>query len=538
MSAAAFIAGVACVQSPDARTGEARGVYGGTIVISTSADADILFPPLTLSVQGKQIGDQIFDNLADVGASLNTVGDAGFKPRLARGWRWSPDSSWVEFDIDPMARWHDGAAVTATDVEFTYRLVKDTALASPLASSLDEVDSVSTPAPLTARVWLHRHPPDVFFKIASPVVILPAHLLRHTKVDLLRSSAFARHPVGSGRFRFLKWDSGSSVVLTADSGNYRGRPAADRVIWVVGRDYNTAALRFLSGGADFLDLVKPEFIDRAAEGDRHVVKSIPSLSYGYAAFNLRDSRGRKPHPIFADRAVRRALVMAVDRAALVRNVFDTLGVVGHGPVTRALPTSDTTIGLAYDTVAAGRALDSAGWVRGATGMRARHGVPLSFALMVPSSSAIRLRFAVLLQEQWRRIGADVRIDQLELSTFGSRLEARDFDAVLNAWQIDPDPASIRDEWMRRENRRGGFNYVSYSSATFDALVDSAAEESDPRRSIALYRRAYRQLTEDAPAMWLYELRNVFGVSKHIQPTGMRPDAWWANLADWRVLAAK
>jgi len=60
VGAAALIPIVACTQGSDARTGEASGVYGGTIVISTSADADILFPPLTLSVQGKQIGDQIF----------------------------------------------------------------------------------------------------------------------------------------------------------------------------------------------------------------------------------------------------------------------------------------------------------------------------------------------------------------------------------------------------------------------------------------------------------------------------------------------
>jgi hypothetical protein len=53
--------------------------------------------------------------------------------------------------------------------------------------------------------------------------------------------------------------------------------------------------------------------------------------------------------------------------------------------------------------------------------------------------------------------------------------------------------------------------------------------------VALYRRAYRILTEDAPAMWLYELRNAQGVSKRIHPTGIRPDAWWANLADWTVV---
>jgi peptide/nickel transport system substrate-binding protein len=116
---------------------------GGTIAISSSGDADILFPPLTMTLQGKQVVDQVFDNLADIGPSLNTVGDAGFTPRLADSWRWAPDSLSVAFHINPAARWHDGKPVTASDVHYTFQLVKDTSLASPLSANLDNVDSVS-----------------------------------------------------------------------------------------------------------------------------------------------------------------------------------------------------------------------------------------------------------------------------------------------------------------------------------------------------------------------------------------------------------
>ena len=151
---------------------------GGTIVVSSAADADVLFPPLTLSLQGKQVVDQIFDNLADIGGALNTVSDAGFTPRLADGWRWASDSMSVAFHVNPRARWHDGAPVTAEDVRYTFQLVKDTSLASPLASTLDNVDSVSVPDSLTAVVWFRQRAPDAFFKVASPVAILPAHLLR------------------------------------------------------------------------------------------------------------------------------------------------------------------------------------------------------------------------------------------------------------------------------------------------------------------------------------------------------------------------
>ncbi|HCU13312.1 MAG TPA: hypothetical protein DGB72_14415 [Gemmatimonadetes bacterium] len=509
---------------------------GGTIVLSSAADADILFPPLTLTLMGKQVSDQVFDNLADIGPSLNTVGDAGFTPRLADRWQWAADSQSVAFHLNPRARWHDGVPVSAEDVRYTFQLVKDTSLASPLGSNLDNVDSVSVRDSLTAVVWFHRRTPDAFFKVASPVVILPAHLLRQTAPAALHESGFARAPVGSGRFRFAAWDRGARIVLRADSGNYRGRPIADQAIWLVAPDYQTAAVRFLGGTADFLDVVKPDVIPLARAKGADIIVSPGSLDYGYAAFNLRNAKNTGPHPIFGDRETRRALVMAVDRSAIVRNVFDTLGLVAHGPATRIMPTSDTTIGIRYDPGQAARTLDSLGWKRGADGLRSRGKTTLAFALMVPSSSAIRTRIAVLLQEQWRKAGANVRIDQLELNTFGGRMEERKFDALLNAWHIDPTPSSVREEWASSEIKKGGYNATSYRNPSFDAVVDSAINEMNPSRSVELYRRTYRILTDDAPAMWIYELRNVHGVSKRIHPVGIRPDAWWADLADWSVQA--
>jgi peptide/nickel transport system substrate-binding protein len=419
-------------------------------------------------------------------------------------------------------------------VRFTFRLVKDTSLASPAAANLDNVDSVTVPDSLTAVVWLHQRTPDAFYKVASPVAILPEHLLSKTTPAALHESAFARAPVGSGRFRFGAWERGARIVLQADTANYRGRPKPDRVIWLVASDYNAASLRFLNGTADFLDVVRPELVPQVQAKGLNVIVSPGSLDYGYVAFNLRNAGNKGLNPVFGDRETRRALVMAVDRAAIVRSVFDTLGLVSHGPATRIMATSDTTVGIPYDPVAAARTLDSLGWKKGTDGFRSRGKTPLAFSLMVPTSSAIRMRIAVLLQEQWRRIGANVRLDAIELNTFGARMEGRKFDALLNAWHIEPTPSSVREEWASSEVKKGGYNETSYQSPAFDAVLDSAVREMNPSRSTDLYRRAYGILIDDAPAMWIYELRNVHGASKRIEPVGIRPDAWWANLAEWTL----
>src|SRR5207248_1470265 len=149
----------------------------------------------------------------------------------------------------------------------------------------------------------------------------------------------------------------------ADTGNSRGRPHADRAIWLIAADYPAASLRFLNGSADFLDVVRPDLLSDVKAKGLNVIVSPGSLDYGYVAFNLRNATNTGPNPVFGDRETRRALVMAVDRNALVRNAFDTLGLVSHGPATRVLATSDTTLGIPFNTASAAHTLDSLGWQR-------------------------------------------------------------------------------------------------------------------------------------------------------------------------------
>ncbi|HEY5087711.1 MAG TPA: peptide ABC transporter substrate-binding protein, partial [Gemmatimonadaceae bacterium] len=451
----------------------------------------------------------------DIGPALNTIGDGGFTPRLADSWTWAPDSSWIAFHLNPRARWHDGQRVRASDVRFTFRLITDTTLGSPIAATLGGIDSVSVRDSLTAVVWYKRRTPEQFFDFVYNVAILPEHLLHDIPAKSLASSQFARHPVGSGRFKFGRWDPGSRIEIVSDTGNYRGRARLDRVVWLVSPDMTAATTRLLAGEADFLEVVRGPAVDQVLGSSRLRLLTSPSLDYGYLAFNVH----RAP---FGDRNVRRALSMAVDRTVMARNVFDTLALPGLGPVTRALPASSGAAAISYDSVAAAKIL-------------AAHR-PISFKLLVPTSSAVRVKYATLLQAQYRRFGVTVTIESLEANAFVQRLTKGDFDAVLNAWRTDPSPATVIQAWGSADVPPQGANFAGYANAVFDALVDSASHSFDPARARAYYGRAYNVIDGDAPAVWLYEARNVSGVSRRVHVTGVRPDAWWAALPDWTVAA--
>ncbi len=194
--------------------------------------------------------------------------------------------------------------------------------------------------------------------------------------------------------------------------------------------------------------------------------------------------------------------------------------------------------LPHDPARAERTLDSLGWrVKAADGIRERNGRKLQFKILVPSSSINRERMAVLLQEQFRKIGADVSLDEVEYSTFQQRFSDRDFEAVMGNWHLGASAASIHQLWTSMAaNDKDGANKGAYTSPTFDAYVDSAISAFDPAKSRYYYRKAYETAIADAPAIWLYEPRLVIGIHKRIHSGPIRADAWWSSLADWSIPA--
>ena len=518
----------------------AQGTGGGTLVVSTASDADYLFPPLILTVQGRQVAEQIFEPLADVGDSLSVFGDAGFIPRLADSWTWAPDSMSLAFHLDPRARWHDGRPVRASDVRFTFRLNTDTALASPVGALLSNIDSVSVRDSLTPVFWFRHRSPQQFYDAATASLIVPEHVYGAVPAATLASSDLVRHPIGSGRFRFARWVPNATIEIVSNRQHYRAPAKLDRVIWTIASgDFSAAATRFLAGEADFFSAVRPEMVQQIARSPSLRLIIYPGFKFGYLAFNMRDSAHvAQPNPIFRDLAMRRALTMAVDRATLVRSVFDSLAVPSIGPAVHAMATTDTSVvQIPYDTVRAAQIFDSLGWKMNANGFRARGGRALAFTIMVPSSSKEREKLAVLLQNQFKRAGVKVTVLSVEPNVFERQQNSHAFDTAIETWLADPSPGGIRESWGTAAARsEGSKNYGAYSNPAFDSALDSALSVSSRGAARTLFARSFQMLVSDAPAIWLFEPRNIVAVQKRVHLAPMRADAWWAHLADWYVPA--
>src|SRR3989475_1953619 len=148
------------------RRGGCTGSYCGTLIDAAIGEPGTLLPPSTEEVVARDIEEQLFLKLADVGMSTNTVGDEDFQPLLAQRWEWDGPLTLV-FHIDPRARWQDGQRVTAADVEFTFNAYNDSAVASPFRPKLQRIEKVTQRDSLTAVVpFPEKDPQMVYYALA------------------------------------------------------------------------------------------------------------------------------------------------------------------------------------------------------------------------------------------------------------------------------------------------------------------------------------------------------------------------------------
>lgn len=507
----------------------------GTVVVVSAAEPETLLPPLAQFDTHIALADLLFWRLADVGPQATTVGDSGFVARLADEWKFE-DSVTISFHLNPAAKWHDGEPVTADDVVFTFNVYRDPEINALARARVNKIVSVTARDSLTAVFRFREHYPEQFFDAVYHMRIIPQHLLEGTAYSDYTSSPFGRDPIGNGPFRFVKWDPGASIELSANPEFFAGRPGFRRIVWQFSSDPITMVSQLIAGEVDFLNVIQgPENIPRVAKEPHLRTQRYLLGVYAYIAFNFRSQTGTgQPHPLFADRDLRRAITKAVDRSTIVSAVLDESGEVPPGPLTRAQWVwTDDLSEISFNRAEAERDLRNLGWEdTNADGVLDREGRPLSFELLVPGTSTARKRAAVIIQDQLKQAGISMSITELEPNSMGSRVSKGKFDAYFGAWQQDPSPASIEETWTT--SAIGGPNYGSYSNPSVDQIVHEALSTFDRDAARREWKRAIDLINADAPAIWVYAMTPVAGLHGRIENVSFGSDEWWKTIWQWRV----
>jgi len=514
-----------------------RDVAGSTLVIGTGADVDALVPVMVRGAQSAIVTDLLCDRLADLGPTRSAIGDDGFVPELAQAWNWNHDSSAVTFHLNEKARWHDGRPVLATDVAWSFQVLKDSDTASPNASRVTIVDSVVAVRgdPLAVLVFFNSRQVDRFYWVVRTLVPMPQHYYAQVRgVDWASDSA-VRHPVCSGPYRLRNWQPKVTLTLEAVSDHYRIVPAIKTVIFAYRGDPQSGAQSTLAGELDFWEGVTTATLAQVSRNTATRLLPLPNFDYTFAAFNVADPKTGRRHPILGDAVLRRLLAAAAHPDLVRRNVWgDSLARTLRGPVVATQFTSDSSLTLpAMDSAEIAGALDRLGWVRGPDGVRAMKGRRLTLRGIVPSSSRPRVSAATVIQGQWRAQGIEFRFETLEFQTFVQRSLGREFDVTFAGWTTQPTPFSILTTWGTAGLARGT-NLAGWTSPSTQAHFDSAAASEVTSEVVRHFRAAYRDLIDDPHAVWLYEPASYAVVNRRVGVPLFQTPFWWHTIPYWTL----
>ena len=290
----------------------------------------------------------------------------------------------------------------------------------------------------------------------------------------------------------------------------------------------------LSGEADVQeDLIPPvSNLARLAERPALRVAHFPSMSVNYLLFNERaPGDTTRPHPIFADPEVRHALVLGLDRATAAKAIFGKYAALASSPAAPARVVRWPWRRRRWSSTRSGRAAfcRTRGWKDSdGDGVLDRNGVALSFNLLVPSSSASRMQLALIVQEQFKRLGVRVEVVPLEFTQFFARRGPGNFDASMESYGSDPAPWSLLDRW----GCGASANYGHYCNRTADSLLRAAhLARRDPAPPI---RAWLRTLTADHPAVFLFAADRVYAMPRYYGNVSFQVESPWQRVWTWTL----
>jgi peptide/nickel transport system substrate-binding protein len=501
------------------------GPPGGTLVVLADREPDELNPLTFNTYPANQVTHLLFRTLAWRDSTLS-----GYQPDLARSWELSPDSAALILHLRDDIRWHDGVPVTAEDVVWSLARQQDPAVASPRQPDIAAAGEATALDSFTVRVELQKRGP---YAVNSILELMPApkHLLDSVPPERLRFTDFGRHPVGNGKYRFVSWNAGQTLTVEVDTAAPGPRPAIERVVHRFVPDVNAAITELLAGQGDVLIKVPTDQRERIAAAPNVEIYTAAQVRPAWIAWNTQ-------RPPVDDARVRRALLMGIAREALVEGLLGEQGQPAYSPIpTRLREHSADVRPIPYDTAAAKRLLDAAGWRDSdGDGIRDREGTPLRVVVEYSTTDPVRQDMLIAIQAMLRRIGVDLVPRALESTTWVEHLRGRDFQGSFWGWGWGPGVAGPNAEavFHSRSIPPGGPNFASYRNPRVDALLDSVQVEGDPTRARAMWRGIEQRLIDDAVYAPIYLDPELYAVNERVENVRFRSIEWWEDLPYWYI----
>lgn len=472
-------------------------------------------------------------------------------PAIAKSWEISEDGSVYTFTLRDDVFFHDdecfpggkGRKVIASDFKYCLERVNDPKSKtrgswvfrdkikgvqeymdsrsgkSPGASELNEISGIKALNDSTLQIELNQ-PFAPFLSILTMTYgfVYPREAVEHY------GERFGQHPVGTGPFKFSRWDFDKELVFDKNP-NYWGKdeagnqlPYLDGMQMTFTQSSETEYLDFVNGRYDF-HLPSSETIDQLIDEngnltdpqsrDFNMVRQpwLQTVFFGM----MQDAKlpGGMNGPFVGNKKLRQALNYAVDREKIIKYVLKNRGTpASNGPLPVGMPGYNPGIkGYTYDKEKAMQLLDEAGYPGG-------KGLDLTLYM---GNDEIQKTIAIAVQDQLKELGIDLKLEQMLQATLISQQEDGKFPFWRASWGADYyDPENFVALFYSKNITPNGPNRVGYNNPEVDRLYEEGLRETDFDKRKLIYDELQKLVIEDAAWLYLYYNQQIYLLKKNIE----------------------
>jgi peptide/nickel transport system substrate-binding protein len=454
------------------------------LVIGIESNPGNLDPRYATDANSARISSLIYSSLLRLDEKSRLVGD------LAEQWT-VIDAQTYDFQIRSGVTFHDGRALTARDVKFTYDSIMDRRNRSPKRGPLRVLKSVEQLG--TQKIRFHLSEPHAPFLEHCTIGIVPVD--NETPGENRSQQA----PSGSGPFALARINLGEKVYLKANSSYWEGKPRLAGLAFQIVPDAIVRVLEFKKGTIQLLQNdIEPDTLPWLEKNTDAIVETNPGTTFQYIGINL-------THPILKRREVRQALAHSIDRDGIIRHILKDQATAANGLLSPLNWAHDDSVPRwPFDPAKAQRLLDQAGYPD-PDGEGPRPRFKLSFKT---TNIDLRRRIAETLKEQLSRVGVELEVRSYEWGTFYSDIKKGNFHLYSLAWVGIADPDVYYNIFHSSSLPPNGDNRGGYNSPSIDNLLEQGRRESDLGRRKGLYHQVQQIIHEDLPYIPLWWVKNV------------------------------
>ncbi len=497
--------------------------YGDKIIIGSIGDVSNLIPILATDSASHEIAGLVYNGLLKYNKNLELTGD------LAENFSISNDNKIITFNLRKHVRWQDGKPFTADDVIFTYNIIMDPKTPTAYRGDYELVDKIVKVNDYKIKVYYKK--PFAPALGSWTLNILPAHLLKGKDIT---KSPLAKSPVGTGPFKFKKWEVGQTVQLSANEKYFKGRPYLNGYIYKIIPDSSTMFLELKAGKIDEMGLTPIQY-KRQTE-TKYFKKNFkkfcyPVFSYTYLGFNLKNN-------LFKSKKIRQAIAYAINKEELVNGVLLGLGTAATGPYRPDMWYYNKNVKrYKFNPQLSKKLLYEEGWKdTDNDGILDKNGKKFEFTILTNQGNRNRLKTAEIIQKRLKEVGIYVKIRVIEWAAFINEfIDKKRFEAVILGWStgIDPDQYDI---WHSSKTGAKELNFISFKNKEVDKLLTEARLTFDREKRKKYYFRFQEILAEEQPYVFLYVPYSLVILQNRFKNVKLAPAGIGYNIEKWYVPA--